>query len=191
MDKGFVGHVSTDMQTVIDRLDSLQLQLTDQRDGFQQQLTDQRDGFQQQLTDQRDGFQQQLDIVHQQTTIPYVCNAAAQCLNTALGRQRRHRASTVFSDAIAAGGNNGIKTFVKELYGFRTTYEQRAAALDAIIDRQTHPDADAAPPLASLVETALEYAKRVACVGEACAEEIIVLGKFMENPGLFDMLTVT
>ena len=168
----------------MDRLDALQQQLADQRDGFQQQLADQRDGFQQQLTDQR----QQLDVVHQQTTIPYVCNAAAQCLTTALGRQRQHKASRVFSDAVAAGGDNGIKSFVKELYG-QTAYKQRAAVLDAMMDRrnmQIHPDVDVAPRLASVVETALEYVNHAACVRAACKDEMVVLGKFREDPGLFE-----
>ena len=80
MDRGFVGHQVSDLSTVCSQLEArLQRQ-------FEQQLAAVESTFQTQLAANESSSQSQLDLIHSITTVPYVRNVAAQCLNQALGK---------------------------------------------------------------------------------------------------------
>ena len=184
MATGFVGPISSEEQSRLDRLEEL---VTAQGLQLETQISD----FQKQLNDQRSDFQKQLDLVHEQTTVPFICNVAAQCLNKALGRSRAHTPSHVFVDAAAASRGDphqvAIKELVKDIYG-RSAYRRRARALDTILDRrnqQAHMD-DNGVVLAEAVERALRYINASPSVLNACQEEMVVLGKFQDDPDRFD-----
>ena len=195
MDRGFVGHQVSEQQAAFDQMEarlnaSITRQLTAQGTAHTEQLAAQSLAHTEQLAAQslarteqlaaqsrelQAEFRAEFAKLHRATTVPFVRNVAAQCLNKALGKTGQVQSKAFAAAMGRPDGSQQLKQLVTAVFG-PAAHTDSGARLDTIITRrniETHMDE---PNLAAAVQQALVFINESSVVGSHCADEMLVLG---------------
>ena len=195
MDRGFVGHQVSDTQTAFAQMEArltagLSTQLATQRaeqdSHWERRLAERDSHWERRLADQDSKMQAQLATLHRATTVPFVCNVAAQCLNQALGKGGQPESRAFASAMGKRDGSQHLKQLVKGVFG-ATADTDSTGKLDHISTRRNicaHV-ANSEQQLAAAVQQALEDIIQSSIVAELCADEMLVLGTYLHSPDMF------
>ena len=176
MDKGFVGHQISDLDTLMAQME-------------QRLSTRFHSRLDKELAEQKTRLDKELAVVHSVATVPYVCNIAAQCLNKALGRTGQPESRAFVAAMGRPDGDPRLKAVVKSVFG-KAAHTESGKKLDGVIsrrNRQQHIEHDE-KQFSKTVALALQYCNASSIVADECAVEMLVLGKYQDEPEVFQNL---
>ena len=187
MDKGFVGHQISDLDTVVAQMEQRLSTRFDLLLG--KELAEQKTLLDKELAEQKTLLDKELAVVHSVATVPYVCNIAAQCLNKALGKTGQPESRAFVAAMGRPDGDPRLKAVVKSVFG-KAAHTESGKKLDGIIsrrNRQQHIEHDE-KQFSETVALALQYCNASPIVADECAVEMLVLGKYQDEPEVFQNL---
>ena len=191
VDAACVGHVNRpdNLEDVRAAMKSLQTQVTGQSQEFQSQLTEQRtylDGKLTAVSKELDRTNTELNNIHELTTVPYIRNVTAHCLNSVRGLwppSPRKAACTFFAD----NRQGKAQAFIQGLYGSDCGLKRAADTLDAMITQRNSTEhfGDDRAGLQSAVQRALRFITESSAISLSCQQEMKVLNHFASHEESF------